>query len=538
MKFDYNSLKSPNGAYIRKSSVKNNFPEGYQKVLDYSKTYELTNLSFSQQLWIYFHNTKGVPSCKCCEKKVNFESYNYGYKTYCSKKCAANDKELQEKKRKTNLEKYGSEYVGSSEVVRDKIKKTMIKKYGVENPMDVPKFVNKIKQTTFKKYGVENIMHLDEYKKKSMDTHIKNHNGFILNKKEVREKRNSIMYERFRKKFSHKNIISNDNGILKIKCSKCNIIYETYFSLLRNRDSLKIETCTICNPINNSSYAEKEIHHFLNGLPLEYFINDRSIIKPKELDVVIPSKKLAIEYNGLLWHSDKYIDKNYHLNKTIKANKAGYNLMHIFEDEWINKREIVKSIIKSKLGLIKKKYYARKCEIKTITVKEAKPFLENNHIQGYTNSKYKYGLYSNGELVAVMTFGNLRKSLGYSKNEGCYELLRYCSKINTVVVGGASKLFKYFIRSINPIKVISYANRRYFEGNMYQNMGMIHEGTTVPNYYYYDGVNLERQQRFKFRKDVLVSQGHDKDMTEKEIMYYLGYHRIYDCGNYKFGWYK
>ena len=224
------------------------------------------------------------------------------------------------------------------------------------------------------------------------------------------------------------------------------------------------------------------------------------------------------------------------MNKTILCNEQGYHLLHIFEDEWINKTEIVKSIIKNQLGIIENKIFARKCNIVEVNSSESKRFLEENHIQGHVNSAIKLGLEFNGELVALMTFGSLRKSLGQSAKSGDYELLRFCCKLNTIVIGGASRLFKHFVVLNNPQNIISYANRRYFCGNIYKNLGMDFVGESNPNYFYYNGKDLIRENRFKYRKSELVSQGFDGNSTEREIMENRGYYRIYDCGTFKYKW--
>ena len=159
-------------------------------------------------------------------------------------------------------------------------------------------------------------------------------------------------------------------------------------------------------------------------------------------------------------------------------------------------------------------------------------FLNNNHIQGFMGSKIKIGLFYNNELVSLMTFGNLRKSMGQKKLEGSYEMLRFCNKLNINVIGGASKLFKYFIRNYNPIEVISYADRSWSKGNLYEKLGFSMEYKTKPNYYYI--INGVREYRFNYRKDILVKQGFNENKTEHQIMLERKIYRIYNTGNYKF----
>ena len=279
---------------------------------------------------------------------------------------------------------------------------------------------------------------------------------------------------------------------------------------------------------NNESKGEKTLCSFLDKCNLQFVNKERITIYPQELDIYSVKQNIAVEYNGLYWHSEEYKDTNYHLNKTELCEKQGIRLIHIFEDEWLYKQEIVKSRLKSILGIIDNKIYARQCIIKEVSFKESNEFLEKNHIQGNCMSKYRYGLYYNNELVSLMTFGAKRKSLGSKSEEGCYELLRFCNKLNTNVVGGASKLLKHFIKTHNPKEIISYCDRRWSQGQLYEKLGFKFDHVSKPNYFYV--INGKRENRFKYRKSELIKQGFDKNKTEHEIMLGRKIYRIYDCG--------
>jgi hypothetical protein len=165
----------------------------------------------------------------------------------------------------------------------------------------------------------------------------------------------------------------------------------------------------------------------------------------------------------------------------------------------------------------------------------SKEFLERSHIQGNCVSKVRIGLYHQEELVSLMTFGGLRKNLGNISEEGSYELLRFCNKLNMTVIGGANKLFKYFREEYLPIEVISYADRSWSyngESNLYARLGFDYVKTTDPNYFY---VNKgKRENRFLYRKSELIKEGYDKDETEHEIMLERKIYRIYNSGNLKY----
>ena len=278
-----------------------------------------------------------------------------------------------------------------------------------------------------------------------------------------------------------------------------------------------------------SSY-ERVLREFIKGFGIIVKYNNRTILKDnKELDIYLPNNKLAIEFDGLYWHNEiNKSDCKYHLNKTLQCADKGIQLIHIFEDEWIEKLEIVKSRLMNILGLTPNKIYARKCEIREVDYSTCKKFLDECHIQGNCPSKYRYGLFYNNELVSVMTFGGQRKLTNRKGSENDYELLRFCNKLNTTVIGGAGKLLKHFIKKHNPSTIISYADRRWSSGNMYEQLGFTHIRDSKPNYFYV--VGDKRENRFNYRKDILIKEGYDANKTEHEIMLERKIYRIYDCG--------
>ena len=319
------------------------------------------------------------------------------------------------------------------------------------------------------------------------------------------------------------------------KCLICNSEFED------SLDEGNEPVCKICNPslgLFPNKKMENEFYDFLKTIDFNILTNSRKIIPPKEIDFVLMSKKIGIELNGLFWHSDRYRNEQYHINKTLDAKNAGYKLVHIFEDEWMYKKEIVKSKIKRILktsDLIK--LHARECTIKKISHLESNLFLEENHIQGKDTSKIKYGAFSKtGELVSVMTFSNFRVALGNKNiNNDEYELVRFASKIDLNVRGIFSKLLKTFIRETNPKKIITYADIRYtsFENNVYNKNGFNLIKTTRPNYFWCK--SGKRHYRFNFTKKILKKEGYDvENKTEADIMFERGYYRIYDCGHLKY----
>jgi len=296
---------------------------------------------------------------------------------------------------------------------------------------------------------------------------------------------------------------------------------------------LQGEGCPKCGHI--CSKAEDEIKKFITEISnLKVEERLKTIIPPYELDIYIPEKKLAIEYNGLKWHSYEYNEnKDYHLNKTELCEKQGIRLIHIFEDEWQEHCEIVKTKLKHILGFDNDlpKVFARKCVVKEITNKEARLFLEKNHIQGFTKSTIYLGCFYNNDIVGAMSFKKERN------DSDKWELTRFASDINKHCVGVAGKLFKCFVENYNPSEIKSFADRRWSTNNenLYIKLGFKLDKILKPDYHYvYKG---QRIHKFNFRKQKLHKKyGLPLTMTEEEMCKKLNFYRIYDCGLIKYIW--
>lgn len=467
--------------------------------------------------------------CVKCKRKNNLKE-KYGVENIFQLNSTKN------KIKETNLKKYGVEYITQSIDIKNKIKNTNIEKYGKEHHLQNENIKNKIKTTNMKRYGVDNISKLERIKKKKEKTCYKNFGVKYISQTDFFK---DIINEKVIKKLKikyKKDIIGVDDYNYFIKCEICEKIYEIHKKTFMGRMVKHIEPCTYCNPINSFSISneEKKLKTFIeNNYENEIISNSRKIIHPYELDIYLPDLKLAFEFNGLYYHNELSKSKNYHLIKTEYCDKKKIKLIHIYEDDWLYKQDIVKSRI---LNLLSKseKIYARKCEIKDVTSKNARLFLVSNHIQGFVGSKHYIGLYYKDELVSLMTFGKKRKFMNSSSDEGEFELTRFCNILNTTVIGGASKLFKHFIRNYDPKEIISYAYRSWSQGSLYEQLEFEFLSKTQPNYFYIvDGI---RKHRFGFRKDKLVKEGYNSNKTEHQIMLDRKLYRIYDSGHLKYSW--
>ena len=281
----------------------------------------------------------------------------------------------------------------------------------------------------------------------------------------------------------------------------------------------------------NTSSFEREISNFLKDElnVTNVIINSTKIIKPYELDIYLPDHNIAIEFNGVYWHTEqKGKGKNYHLNKTDLCKEKGIQLLHIFENEWLNKRDLWKSIIKNKVGRNGNKIFARRCEVREVNSKTANLFLDNNHLQGRDRSSIRLGLYYEDELVSLFTIGKSRYNKKYQ-----YEIHRFCNKLDTSIVGGFSKLLKYFERTYKPESIITYADKRFSNGSLYNNFfDYVHD--SKPNYFYV--INGLLHSRIAYQKHKLADKldSFDESLSEYQNMLLNGYDRIWDCGNMAF----
>ncbi|MCK9415428.1 hypothetical protein M0Q97_02070 [Candidatus Dojkabacteria bacterium] len=416
--------------------------------------------------------------CEICGAEIEIRVHKYyenvarcGY--YGCRKCS------REKAKKTSLERYGDEYYNNKE----QIEKTCLERYGVKTTLLEEKTKEKIKLTNLKLYGTEEVLSSDIIKDKSKISLMKKYGVDHFSKSIYFEKVGFNSWEKFilnkLEKYNITDFILKDDRTVDIKCDLCKDHYFNITSknLYQRKEVQHSILCTICNPIENHiSGKELQLLNFIKeNYSGEIIENSRNIINPFELDIYLPDLNLAFEFNGLYWHSELYKDKNYHLMKTEACLEKGIQLIHIWENEWHIKQDIIKSMI---LNNLRKtiNISANVCSLEMIDNRLAKDFLNKNHIDGFTNSSIKIGLIYNDELVSLMTL---------IKKDNNYILNRFCNKLNIDVVGGLDKLFNYFKTKYHS-DVFVYVNRDYEQGKLYENLNFHIISTTNPSYSLYD----------------------------------------------------
>lgn len=317
---------------------------------------------------------------------------------------------------------------------------------------------------------------------------------------------------------------SASNEKLPFKCKKCGHEFRAH------HDNGFHSRCPVCFPRKAVSHTEKEIAEFIRSLGVLTEENNRTAISPYELDVYVPARKIAVEFDGVYWHDSENRPTRYHLMKTELCEKNGIQLIHIFENEWNSSREIVKSRLKNLLGIYDRTVYARKCGVKAVSPEESRAFQALNHIQGAVNSKVNLGLYLGDELLGLMTFSRPRFSRKYE-----WELVRFCCKAGCHVPGAAGKLLKHFERAYRPSAIISYADRRWSTGKLYKALGFALDHVSKPDYWYFkDRYVLESRLKYQKHKLGRLLETFDPAKSEVENMKLNGYRRIFDCGNLVF----
>lgn len=475
----------------------------------------------------------GCPKCKREENSKKYYEWRicpickkqfYVRKKYekitCSEECykeyiQIHHEEINEKRSKTLKNTFSKMTPEQKEKIKKNKAKTFLEKYGTAKPNQSKEYKEKMSQL-FK--SIDWSQRSEKIK-----------NEYLIPKyAKICEDDNLTLLE-FRNRYD-----------CTVKCNKCETIFTTHCLGYLTEQTIH-NICRVCHPINNIIYysiISAQIEEILKEANVSFYKNSRSIIKPLEIDFYLPDYKLGFEINGNYWHSEHMKDKDYHLNKTKLCNKQGIKLIHIFEDEIRLKYDIVKSRILNLIGKTPNTIYARKCEIKEITFKEKKDFFEKNHIDGDSVSKYNIGLFLDDDLVCAASFGERK----ISKKQQ-FELIRFANKINHNVVGGFSKIMKYFMNTYKPNELITYADVRWSglnpQNTVYEKNGFKYVSTSKPNYFYLANNDfIHRLNRYSFMKHKLVKDGADPNKTEKEIMKEKGFTRIWDCGTLKFKYKK
>jgi hypothetical protein len=471
---------------------------------------------------------------------------------------AAKVPEIQEKTRNTNIEKYGAPTPFESAIIQDKIKEINLENLGVEYPFQSEEIRKKGEETNLERYGVAHTMFIAQavFKKQNNDLNPFQVDGVKLKIKEtnlenlgveyplqslkILTKMQDNLYEKYKRHNVMQIHIPDDvfNILTDPEKFKVLVLGKTLNEI---KDILHIDIKTIGTYakkygflddmiIHQKSQIEIEIAKFLDENNIQYKKNNHSLLKNLELDFLIEEHGFALEYNSFYYHSEinGNKDKWYHWNKTALCSEKGIQLVHIFEDQWNNKKDIIKNKILRLAGKIEKGMAARKTIIKEVLWGEEIQFLEKYHIQGKTSgTEVCYGAYYNNELIGLI-------SIGKAKKRGETDIKRFASDFKSHP-GLFSKLLRHYIKNHSPEILITFADKTISKGDLYFKTGFEQVDEIGPDYYYI--VNGIREHKENFRKGRIEKKFDIKipdDQTEVETMFGLGYDRIWDSGKIKF----
>lgn len=455
-------------------------PDEYQRIMDkyspvktFGSAYELDK------------NDLPVPRCPTCGKVVGVKKLQSGeLKRFCSAKCSAANDSTKAARMATNVEKYGVVNPGMREEQKQH-NSAFMSAYRADNPY--PAAVAAMSDDERKQYYVD------------IGIKVSNARGT-----------NNIGFGTLFDEITS----LNENLDQKTISERLGMSHSRVGQILRSGGA---EPIIHQHPIQKSS-MEMELADYFGGSSVR--LPSSTPGPGLELDIVVGN--VAIEYNGLYWHSDKFKPRSYHKRKQDDAEAAGYRLFQIHEGDDLS---VWKSVIDCTLGRNTRVIYGRKTELIRLSAAESKSFVDENHLQRGVGAKYHYGLVSGRELVAVMTFGKARY-----RSDVDWELIRFCNKKRVRVVGGFSKLLKAF-RSDHSGSIVSYANRRWSVGNVYEKNGFVHVHDTEPGYVYLKNNVVYHRSAFMKHRLASLLEVFDESLSESENMRVNGYHRVFDCGN-------
>ena len=486
--------------------------------------------------------------------------------------------EIRDKLRKAYQEKTGYSTPFSNPDVQAKIESTNLSKYGVRRPLQNLDIRDKWKLTNKRLYGYENPMQNSEVLRKAQATCFERYGNTCYLQSELgRSQTRSSMRDKYSVDYFSQSADWKSSRMLdSSKVDELIAFRESPESYLESHFDSSPSIRELANTLgiheNTAgqlilefklqdkidyvySYMESEVYSALleidSGLTIER--NTHKYITPYELDLYLPDYRIGIECNPTATHNSSInvfdatkdaVPYSYHQMKTDLCEREGIFLFHIFGSEWMYSRDIIISMMRNLLGKNSSKIYARKCEVREITSEESRDFLNNNHRQGNANAKIRLGLFYEDELVSVMTFGKMRSSIGTGNEdlENCYELVRFCSKLNTNVVGGAGKLFKAFIKKYNPERIRSFSDRAHTRGTLYEKLGFNEVRRSDPGYVWVDMCTDISYHRYCAQKQNIKQFLHDDTIdlnkTEREIMIEHGFLQVYDSGTITWEWIK
>lgn len=504
--------------------------------------------------------------------------------------CVFQNEDIKDKIKSSMKAKYGVEHYASTEEYKERFQSTCLAKYGVTSPLKNEAIKQKFLQTNQARYGGNCSTCSREVMQKMLSTSLKNNGGVGMASPTIRKRIEATNLEKYGYKTPSKSEVvkakametclerygsdswassefglskkildsKNVDKFIELRADPASFISSNFDHKPTVKEICSLVGCTDTTVYNilissgnrdlatfRSSTMEVEICQLLHDLNINFIRNCRSVITPYEIDFYLPDLRVGIECNPTATHNSSFEDPwgqtkkmpSYHKMKTDMCEKVDVFLFHIFGYEWETKKEIILSMLKNTLGKTENRIFARNTYVCELSNEECSDFLNKNHRQGSLSASIRLGLKetSSDSLLSVMTFNRIRNTIGYKNDNNYMELSRFCSCLNTTVVGGASKLFKYFTSRYPECNIVSFSDRSHTRGSLYSTLGFHSVNVSAPGYVwvnisddsYFNRVSCQKKHLQKLFNDTSIDI---ENKTEKQIMEEHGYAQVFDSG--------
>ena len=528
---------------VSEASFSKLFPDIYRRVVEYAKKFNITD--WREMKYLYMNQIKERPVCKVCGKPVKFRSVNKGYTDTCSREC---DLALKSESHKKLWKNYTSE---EKEARLEHVGDVREERTGYRTPFANPEIRKKIDEVFLQKYGTTRYIS-EEGRKRISESHAEHRSEIdekiiktwsektVEDKKEINQKRGNTCLEKFgvnnyakTKEFS---VFSHFNAL---SLWKDPLWKKKVEDIMIERYGVPYPCLTENAKKNNGKTISNINKEFVEMLKLANIKDPELEFSLKKYSYDIKVEDVLIEINPSYTHNStigpyfhgkhlKPKSLDYHYNKTKFAIENGYRCIQVWD--WDCLEKIIYMLTKHQ------SLYARECELREVDLDECNIFLDLYHLQNSCKHQdILLGLYYNNELVEIMTFGKPRYNSKYQ-----YELLRLCSRPDYVVIGGANKLFSYFVEKYQPESVISYCDNSKFNGSVYMQLGFSLDSISKPRCHWY---NMKTKKHITSNllnqlgtENLLGIKNEEFDL--KEIMIREGFVEVYDCGQSTYVWKK
>lgn len=519
------------------------YPEENKMLLETTAFLPMSS-SVPQRFWHIRNNMLSIPVCPICMiGELKWNNTTKDYRQFCCRECAAKDPNRVAKQQSTMMDRYGvtswSQTEESKNVVRTSAlavqarKNTIEKTYGSHD--SYKQHLSQVAQKNYnqlsaeetaarqklrkcrmiEKYGVEHPMQSDEIKRRQRDTMVDRYGVMSYHQ-------NMMSIDTINRLRDSDWLINQHHVLRKTQQQIASELGVDPTTIGRVFDKLDIDKRYFYGSAEQRSLAE-----WLKAEGLTVLENQR-ILDGKELDILLPDLNIAIEYCGIYWHCDIHdrITSKTHADKYNECKKRGIRLITLFQNEWLEKQELVKNKIRTICKIAKcPKIGARTCTVRCVEPAEKNAFHNQHHIQGTDKSTVAYGLYDKSDTLVACLSGTLTKNT--------LNITRYSSIGG--VMGGFSKLLKHTEQVLKITETVTFADLRWSDGDLYLNNGFVADKMVEPTFYYYDNKKKKVLHRSNYMKHKLIEQyGFDATMTEFQMCDSLGLLRIWDCGKIKF----